>query len=124
MAAPLDPAFAAFLAIADRQTGALALALREVVLKEAPRAIEQLYRNHPHALWYGTGPKMQDMALYIAMASAHVNLGFCRGASLPDPDGVLEGAGRTMRHIKFRGSADLERPFLRPYIRTAFGRAE
>jgi hypothetical protein len=120
MAAPLDPGFRAFLAIDHRPTGALALALREIVLDEAPAAVEQIYRNHPHALWYGHGPKMADMVLYVAMASAHVNLGFCRGVSLPDPDGVLEGTGRSMRHIKFRRSADLERPFLRPYIRASF----
>ena len=120
MARPLDPAHFAFLAMDVRPVAPLALALREVVLQEAPKALEQIFRNHPSALWYGSGPKMRDMVLYIAMASAHVNLGFCRGASMPDPDGVLEGSGRVMRHIKFGSTADLHRPFVRPYVRTAF----
>lgn len=124
MARPLDPDLAAFLAIHDRPTGALALALREVVLEEAPEAIEQLFRNHGSAIWYGRGGKMQDMALYIAMASKHVNLGLCRGAALPDPAGVIEGTGKSMRHIKFRSIADLHRPFVRPYIRAAWSAAE
>lgn len=120
----LDPGFRAFLAIDDRPVGPLAMALRAIVLEEAPGVVEQLFRNHASALWYGHGPKMTDMALYIAMASAHVNLGFCRGATLPDPERVLEGTGRAMRHIKFRKAADLERPFVRPYIRAAWSAAE
>jgi hypothetical protein len=78
MARPLDPNISAFLAMDVRPVAPLALALREVLLDEVPDAGEQLYRNHPSALWYGRGPKMKDMVLYIAMASAHVNLGFCR----------------------------------------------
>ena len=50
---------------------------------------------------------------------AHVNLGFPRGATLPDPGRVLEGEGKAMRHIKFRSPDELERPFVRRYIRTA-----
>ena len=123
MSLPLDPNFRAFLAIDERPVGPLALALRGIVLEAAPDAIEQLFRNHPSALWYGRGPKMADMVLYIAMASAHVNLGFCRGAAMADPDGVMEGAGKVMRHIKFRSEQDLQRPFLRRYVRAAFGSA-
>src|SRR6516164_11721835 len=72
-----------------------------------------MYSNHPSAVWFGSGPKMKDMFCYIAAARTHVNLGFCRGASLSDPDRVLEGEGKTMRHIKFRSERDVERPFVR-----------
>lgn len=116
----LDPEVSTFLALDRREVAPLALALRERVLAAAPEAREGLYRNHPSALWYGRGPKMKDMVLYIAMASRHVNLGFCRGASLPDPQGVMEGTGKAMRHIKFRTRADLERPWLQAYVRAAF----
>ena len=124
MARPLDPKLAEFLAMDVRPAAPLALALREMVLDEAPDAIEQLYRNHPSALWYGRGTTMKDMVLYIAMASRHVNLGLCRGAALEDPDGVIEGAGKAMRHIKFRSEADLRRPWVRAYIRRAWSAAE
>jgi hypothetical protein len=100
----------------------LALALRELVLTEAPEAVERVYRNHRSAIWIGLGakmPKMNDMIFYIAMATTHVNLGFCNGVSLPDPSRVLEGEGKVMRHIKFRSERDLERPFVRRYIRAA-----
>jgi len=32
---------------------------------------------------------------------------------------VLEGEGKTMRHIKFASERDLERPFVRRYIQAA-----
>jgi hypothetical protein len=119
MVRPPDRDMLDFLAIDDRPVGPLALALREIVLEEAPEAVEKVFRNHPSALWFGQGVKMTDMFCYIAMASRHVNLGFCRGALIPDPDRVLEGEGRLMRHVKFRSEQDLQRPFVRPYIRAA-----
>ncbi len=39
---------------------------------------------------------------YVAAFSAHVNVGFFQGASLPDPAGLLEGSGKRMRHVKLR----------------------
>ena len=59
------------------------------------------------------------MFCYIATNAGHVNLGFPRGASLPDPNRVLEGEGKTMRHIKFASLRDVERPFVRRYIQAA-----
>lgn len=112
------------LAVCSSGVGHLALALRELVLTEAPDAAEKVYKNHPSAFWFGFGrkdeePKMKDMFCYIATANNHVNLGFCLGASWPDPDRVLEGAGKKMRHVKFRNLRDLERPFVRRYVRAA-----
>ena len=34
--------------------------------------------------------------------SAHVNVSFFHGASLPDPAHLLEGTGKYMRHVKLR----------------------
>jgi len=115
------PAPYAFLSAFDRPVADLALGLREILLDEAPDAVEKYYANHASAVWYGFGPdpKISQMALYIAAATKHVNLGFCRGASLPDPNRILEGTGKAMRHIKFRTALDLDRPFLRRYIRAA-----
>jgi hypothetical protein len=115
-----DPQVLEFIARHDGHVTDLALALRAVVLEEAPQAVEATYGNHRSAVWYGRGPKMNDMFAYIAVAKNHVNLGFCRGASVPDPDDVLEGDGKVMRHVKFRSEADLDRPFVRRYIRAAW----
>lgn len=39
---------------------------------------------------------------YVNAFTAHVNVGFFHGATLPDPSGLLEGSGKYMRHVKLR----------------------
>lgn len=74
---------------------------RAFVRTHAPaRLDERLYMGMP--TWIGAWP-----ALYLADYSRHVNLGFYRGADLADPDGLLEGTGKSLRHVKLRSEADL-----------------
>lgn len=39
---------------------------------------------------------------YVNVFTAHVNVGFFQGASLPDAAGLLQGSGKYMRHVKIR----------------------
>jgi len=39
---------------------------------------------------------------YVNAFTAHVNVEFFHGASLPDPARLLEGSGKFMRHVKLR----------------------
>ena len=39
---------------------------------------------------------------YVNAFTAHVNVGFFHGASLPDPARLLQGTGKFMRHVKLR----------------------
>jgi hypothetical protein len=39
---------------------------------------------------------------------AHVNLKFFDVARLQDPEGILEGTGKGVRHVKFRSTQDVE----------------
>ncbi len=116
---PPDPQLLRFLEAYDRPIIDLALALREIILEEAPSASESIYQVYTVAIWFGFSAKMKDMFCYIATNAGHVNLGFPRGAQMSDPNHVLEGAGKAMRHIKFRCERDLERPFVRRYIQAA-----
>lgn len=118
-----NPQLIGFLEAYDRHITDLALALREIVLEEAPDAAESVYQVYTVAIWFGFSGKMKDMFCYITTHAKHVNLGFPRGASLPDPTRVLEGDGKTMRHIKFASLADVERPFVRRYIQAAMEQA-
>jgi len=119
MQRPPDPQLLGFLEAYDRHISDLALALREVILEEAPDAWESIYQVYTVAIWFGFSGKMKDMFCYIATNAGHVNLGFPRGTSLPDPNRVLEGEGKTMRHIKFRSQLDVARSFVRRYIQAA-----
>jgi hypothetical protein len=116
---PPDPQLLGFLEACDRPISDLALALREIILEEARDASESIYQVYTVAIWFGFSGKMKDMFCYITTHARHVNLGFPRGAALPDPNHVLEGEGKTMRHIKFARERDLDRPFGRRYIQAA-----
>ena len=39
---------------------------------------------------------------YVNVFTSHVNVGFFRGATLPDPGHLLQGSGKLMRHVKLR----------------------
>jgi hypothetical protein len=123
MERPPDRQLIGFLQAYDPHIGDLALSLREIILEEAPDASESVYQVYTVAIWFGFSGKMKDMFCYIATSADHINLGFPRGSTLPDPNRVLEGDGKTMRHIKLRSQADLNRPFIRRYIRTAMEHA-
>lgn len=50
---------------------------------------------------------------YLQSNKNHVNLGFYRGfEKLNDPAGLLEGTGKTMRHIKLKKVSDLNKKLL------------
>ncbi len=52
---------------------------------------------------YGYGvKKMSETYTYLMPQKDYVNLGFYHGASLSDPNGLLEGTGKALRHVKIR----------------------
>ena len=57
---------------------------------------------------------------YVNAFSAHVNVGFYQGAALPDPVGLLDGAGKRMRHVKVRWSQPVDAAALGALIAAAY----
>jgi hypothetical protein len=57
---------------------------------------------------------------YVNVFTAHVNVGFFQGASLPDPDHLLQGTGRCMRHVKLKPGTPTNRAALRKLIEAAY----
>ncbi len=57
---------------------------------------------------------------YVNVFTAHVNVGFFRGAEIADPDGLLEGTGKFMRHVKLRPHGDVDARALMKLIGTAY----
>jgi len=75
---------------------------------------ELLHDGHPTAC-------VGDAAFgYVNAFTAHVNVGFFRGAELSDPDGLLQGAGKFMRHVKLAPDRDVDATALATLIRTAY----
>jgi hypothetical protein len=81
--------------------------LRELVRTTLPELNEYLDRHG--VIRYGNGSGMRDWICYISGHKAHANLGFARGASLLDPEGLIEGTGKNLRHVKVRSVEDVER---------------
>jgi hypothetical protein len=52
-----------------------------------------------------------------------VNAQFASAVDLPDPDGLLEGTGKRIRHVKLRSLADVDRPGFRRLLREAWRHA-
>ncbi len=46
----------------------------------------------------------------------HVTFAFMRGAALPDPEKLLEGTGKGVRHVKLRNVAEVKRPGVKKLI--------
>lgn len=75
---------------------------------------ELLHDGHPTAC-------VEDAAFaYVDAFRAHVNVGFYRGAEIADPDGLLEGKGMLMRHVKIRPDQDIDDDALMDLIKAAY----
>jgi hypothetical protein len=75
---------------------------------------ELMHDGHPTAC-------VGDAAFaYVDAFSAHVNLGFFHGAALDDPAGLLEGAGKRMRHVKIRWGRSVDAAALNALIAAAY----
>ncbi len=64
---------------------------------------------------------VEDAAFaYVGVFKAHVDVGFFQGAELDDPEGLLEGTGKRMRHVKVRPGVDLDSAAMTALIRGAY----
>jgi hypothetical protein len=57
---------------------------------------------------------------YVNVFKTHLNVGFFQGAALEDPAGLLEGAGKRMRHVKLRPEAPVDGAALSALIVAAY----
>src|SRR5688572_11767664 len=57
---------------------------------------------------------------YVNAFTAHVNVGFFRGAEIADPEGLLEGTGKFMRHVKLAPERHVDARALETLVETAY----
>jgi hypothetical protein len=91
--------------------------LRALVRATLPDVTEQL--DGHGVIRYGHSTKMNDWLCYVSGHKAHANLGFARGASLPDPEGLVEGTGKNLRHVKVRSVVEATAPGLQRLLEEA-----
>jgi hypothetical protein len=114
LGAPIDGFFARQSAVLR----AILEALREEVTRAAPDAAGAIKWGMPFYTLRG------EMMCALGAHKAHVNLILAGPpGTFADPDGRLEGDGKTGKHLKLRTIADLPRPAVRAWLRAAAAHA-
>ena len=85
--------------------------LREVISTASPKLTEEVKWGFP---CYTADGKC--VCGFMAMKDS-VNFVLYQGANLDDPSGLIEGTGKSMRHVKLRSLQDLRRPTFTKFIK-------
>jgi hypothetical protein len=82
---------------------AAARALEAAIRRELPAVLVD-YDPGNGLLAFGTSMKMRDLLFALIPHAGWVNLQLAHGALLPNPDGLIEGTGKRIRHVKVRSA--------------------
>lgn len=91
-----------FLSGYSEDVATLSRAARALLVELCPDAEEELKRG-----WKTVSYKHAKAFCAIAPHAKWVNLQFFDGANLPDPNQLLEGTGKSMRHVKLKSADDV-----------------
>jgi hypothetical protein len=94
---------------------AIARRLREIIYEVAPKADEKVWATGWNVARYADGEEL----VAIGPLKNSCNLFFAQGAHLPNPDGLLEGTGKGIRHIKVRSLDTIPVGAIKKLIREA-----
>lgn len=109
-----DPAVDSWFDARPGELGSIARAWFDVMRACGHDVRELLHDFHPTAC-------VGEAAFgYVNVFSAHVNVGFFQGTELADPDDLLEGTGKFMRHVKLRPEVEIDTGALTRLIETAY----
>ncbi len=109
-----DPAIDAWLKQHTGELGAIAYHWFAVMRKCGDEVREILHDGCPVAC-------LGDVPFgYVNVFTSHVNVGFFHGAALRDPDRLLQGTGKLMRHVKLKPGTATDRAALSKLIHTAY----
>jgi hypothetical protein len=92
----------------------LATTLRTLVREAAPEAQEKVYPG-----WKNIGYAGRALFCSISPYKDSVNLFFQQGASLEDPEGLLAGSGKDMRHVKVKKAQDIRPDYFKSLVKQA-----
>jgi hypothetical protein len=88
---------------------AIERALRVTIRAAFPEAVEQVDFGNK-LIAFGRSMKMRGLLFAIIAHQSWVNLQLADGAELPDPDGLIEGTGKRIRHVKIRSVEQASSP--------------
>jgi hypothetical protein len=111
---PRDPAIEDWMECHPGELGEIARRWFAVMRACGGDVRELLHDGHPTAC-------IGDAAFaYVNAFTAHVNVGFFRGAELADPGRLLQGTGRFMRHVKLGPGHRVDAAALSSLIESAY----
>jgi hypothetical protein len=91
----------------------LARQLRGIIRKAIPKASESIKWGMPVY-------EAHKMVCAVRISDDYVALQFyTSGTKLHDPEGLLEGTGKKMRHVKVRSKADIRKGLFTSWIKRA-----
>lgn len=115
----MSDGFEEILSQASPHSQALARKAKALIQGIMPDVVEVAWPKQK-IIGYGVGPKkMSEHFCYIWVLKARINLGFYYGAELPDPEGLMEGTGELMRHVKVTNEEQLDDPALQQLVEAA-----
>ena len=88
-------------------------------VKDVLPNVEEVADVSAKLVGYGYGPGYKNAVCNLILSQKEVKLGIVFGASLPDPNKLMTGAGKVHRHVPLRSPADLERPALKAVVQAA-----
>ena len=113
--------------IIAKQPPEMARLTKQVLAKLRPRfpgAVEMVYdKRRGMVLGFCPDDSASNVINSIAVYSKWINLFFFEGDTLPDPEGLLQGEGTIVRHIRLTSADDLDRPALKALMAEALKRA-
>jgi hypothetical protein len=109
-----DPAVRIWMEEHSGELGAIAQYWFDVIRNCGDDVFELLHDGCPTACIADAG------FAYVNAYRAHVNVGFFRGAELRDPNGLLEGTGKFMRHVKLRPGQPIDAAVLKELVHAAY----
>ena len=116
---------AGFIAKFDPKVARVIRSSRAALRKRFPTAIEQVYDNYNFlAIGFCSTEKTSDCIVSLAAQAKGVSLSFYYGASLPDPNGILQGSGNQNRFIRLESAATLSDPDVQTLLTVAAAQAK
>ena len=89
-----------------------------------PGAVQLVYDNYNAlAIGFSANDKVSGVVFSIALYPRWVSLFFARGVELPDPEGLLRGSGKSIRHIMLKDIALFDHPAVEALIAEGLARA-
>ncbi len=119
----VHPDFLFYLKYKEQKIIDLYLDLREFLLSINAQSNELLYHTHALTSLYSVSEKMSDAFCMIPIYTNHLNLGFNKGTLLEDPNRILQGTGKLIRHIPIETEADFKNDAVKNLMEKAIAMA-